>query len=165
MPAVDFYTGKHEIYSAKLKLVSQKVYRFAWYRFFTFLLIFIPFLIFGLRSWITFGISFSAVIIFLFLIKKNLQLEKKKKKYIELKQLTEDELLALQHSFSHFQNGKEFLDTNHFFSYDLDLLGEGSLFQFLNRTSTINGKQLLAKWLTHPSTKKEEIDKKQKSIE
>ncbi len=164
-PAVDFYTEKLEVYSAKLTSITHKVRRFGWYRFLTFLSIFAPVFIFGWNSQITFAISFSAIILFFFLIKKNLQLEKKKRKYIELKKLAEDELLALQHSFTHFANGKEFLDTNHFFSYDLDLFGEGSLFQFLNRTSTINGKQLLANRLTHPSTQKEEIEKRQQAVE
>ncbi len=161
----EFYTAKLDTYSAKLKLVSQKVYRFAWYRFFAFILIFLPVFIFGLKSWITPAVSFPATVLFFFLIKKNIQLEKQKRKFTELKKLVEDELLALQHSFSHFPSGKEFLDTDHFFSYDLDLFGEGSLFQFLNRTSTVNGKQQLANWLTHPSTKKEEIEKKQQAVD
>jgi hypothetical protein len=163
--SAEFYNAKLDTYSVKLKSVSQKVYRFGWYRFLAFSLIFLPVFIFGLKSWVTFGISFLAIILFFFLIKKNIQLEKEKRKFIELKKLVEDELLALQHSFSHFPNGKEFLDTDHFFSYDLDLFGEGSLFQFLNRTSTINGKQQLASWLTHPSTKKEEIEKRQQAVD
>lgn len=163
-PASEFYTEKLQKYSAELKLVSQKLRRFALFRFVTFLLIFAPVFIFGMKSWITLIISGAAIVLFFFLIKKNIQLEKNKRKFIELKKLAEDELLALKHSFSHFKNGKEFLDTDHFFSYDLDLFGEGSLFQFLNRTSTINGRQQLANWLIRPSTKKEEIEKRQQAI-
>lgn len=163
-PASEFYSEKLEKYSTELKLVSQKLRRFALFRFVTFLLIFAPVFIFGMKSWITLIISGAAIVLFFFLIKKNIQLEKNKRKFIELKKLAEDELLALKHSFSHFKNGKEFLDTDHFFSYDLDLFGEGSLFQFLNRTSTINGRQQLANWLIRPSTKKEEIEKRQQAI-
>ncbi len=162
--ALGFYSEKLEKYSVEQKLVSQKLRQFAWYRFITFILIFAPVFIFGMKSWTTLIISVSAIIIFFFLIKTNVQLDKKKKKYIELKKLAEDELLALKHSFSQFNNGKEFLDTDHFFSYDLDLFGEGSLFQFLNRTSTVNGKQQLANWLIRPSTKKEEIELRQQAI-
>ncbi len=163
-PALEFYSEKLQKYSAELKLVSKKLQRFAWFRFITFLLIFAPVFIFGVKSWITLIISGAAVVLFFFLIKKNVQLEKKRIKYIELKKLAEDELLALQHSFSHFQNGREFLDIEHFFSYDLDLFGEGSLFQFLNRTSTIGGRQKLAAWLMQPSVHKEVIEKKQEAI-
>ena len=163
-PALEFYFGKLEEYSSEFKLVSQKLRRFAWYRFITFLLIFAPVFIFGIKNWPTLVISVSAIILFFFLIKKNIQLDKKKRKYIELKKLTENELLALKHSFSHFENGKEFLDVEHFFSYDLDLFGEGSLFQFINRTSTVNGSQQLAKWLISPSINKKEIEKRQQAI-
>lgn len=164
-PASGFYSEKLQKYSAELKLVSKKLQRFAWYRFITFLLILVPVFIFGVKSWITLIISVTALVLFFYLVKKNIQLEKRKRKFVELKKLIENELLALKHSFSHFKNGKEFLDTEHFFSYDLDLFGEGSLFQFLNRTSTVNGKQQLANWLIHPSTKKEKIEKRQEAIE
>ncbi|NOR76791.1 MAG: hypothetical protein GQ525_16735 [Draconibacterium sp.] len=163
-PVSEFYSEKLEEYSSKFKLVSQKLRRFAWYRFITFLLIFAPVFIFGIKNWLTLVISVLAIILFFFLIKKNIQLDKKKKKYIELKKLTENEILALKHSFSHFENGKKFLDVEHFFSYDLDLFGEGSLFQFLNRTSTVIGSQQLAKCLISPSINKKEIEKRQQAI-
>lgn len=162
--AFEFYAQKIEKYIVELKLVSQKLRRFAWFRFIAFVIIFAPLFIFGVKSWLTLVVSLLAIIIFFFLIKKNLQLEIKKRKFIELKKLVEEELLALNHSFSHFKNGAEFLDTEHFFSYDLDLFGEGSLYQFLNRTSTIGGGAKLASWLIKPPLQKEEIEKKQEAI-
>ncbi len=163
--AVKFYSQKLEKYAVELKSVTQKLKRFAWYRFFAFVFIFIPLFVFGLKNWSTFFLSFSALILFFFLIKKNIQLDKKKRKFIALKKLVENELLALKHSFSHFKNGTEFLNTEHFFSYDLDLFGEGSLYQYLNRTSTVGGGQKLAGWLIKPPFEKEEIEKRQTAIE
>ena len=159
-----FYNQKLQKYSAELASVSIKIKRFAWYRFFSFLLIFAPLFIFGVENWLTLIFSLAAIILFFFLIKKNIQLEKIKKKTSILKKIVEDELLALNHQFSHFKNGTEFLNTDHFFSYDLDLFGEGSLFQFINRTSTISGQQKLAGWLINPSLHKHEIEKKQGAI-
>ena len=43
-----------------------------------------------------------------------------------------------------FMNGSEFTQKDHPYSYDLDFFGEHSLFQTLNRTSTVQGKQKLA---------------------
>ncbi len=106
----------------------------------------------------------SFAMFFFFLVKKNIQLELKKKRLSVLKQISEDELLALNHKFSHFKDGSQFLNTEHFFSYDLDLFGEGSLFQYLNRTSTIGGKEKLANWLMKPSLEKSEIESKQVAI-
>ena len=76
----------------------------------------------------------------------------------------EDEKLALSHSFLHFKDGKEFLDTDHFFSYDLDLFGSGSLFQFINRSSTVGGREKLAAWFIKPFKDKTEIVKRQEAI-
>ena len=164
MTSLEFYSGKKEKYSGLLSSVSAKVKRFAWFRFLAFLLIFIPLFIFGL-NWITISAGVVFLVLFLFLVKKNIQLEKQKEKYGILKKLSEEELLALQHTFSHFENGKEFLDTNHFFSYDLDLFGEGSLFQFINRTATQSGRQKLAGWLKNPPFQKNEIQQRQEAID
>ena len=164
-PSIEtFYSQKAGEYVVQFKAVTKQVKRFAWYRFFTFLLIFAPLFVFGFKGWYTLIFSFSATILFFILIKKNIQLEKTKKKIAILKKIVEDELLALSHSFSHFKNGSEYLNTDHFFSYDLDLFGEGSLFQFINRTSTISGQQKLAGWLIKPPIQKEEIAKKQDAI-
>lgn len=159
-----FYTQKLEKYTTELSSVSLKIRYFGWYRFFSFLLIFAPLSIFGVESWLTLIFSLAAIVLFFFLIKKNIQLEKAKKKTLILKKIVEEEILALNHQFSHFKNGEEFLNTDHFFSYDLDLFGEGSLFQFINRTATISGKQKLAAWLISPSLQKDEIEKKQDAI-
>ncbi len=159
-----FYNQKLQKYTTELALISVKIKRFAWYRFFSFLFIFAPLFILGIENWLTLIFFLAALILFFFLIKKNIQLDKTKKKTSTLKKIVEDELLAIDHQFSHFKNGVEFLNTDHSFSYDLDLFGEGSLFQFINRTSTISGQQKLAGWFINPSLQKDEIEKKQGAI-
>ncbi|WP_346862133.1 hypothetical protein [uncultured Draconibacterium sp.] len=159
-----FYNDKLRKYTTELSMVTVKVKRFAWFRFLSFAGIFIPLFISGFK-WIPLSISFVLMVLFFFLIKKNSSLEKRKRKFTVLKKLVEDEALALKHSFLHFQNGKEFLDTEHFFSYDLDLFGDGSLFQFLNRTATVGGRQKLASWLIRPSKDKKEIMGRQEAVQ
>jgi hypothetical protein len=158
-----FYSDKHAIYSEVLTKISSKVHRFAWYRFLAFAALFVPVSTLG-WTWPTGGITLLLLILFFFLIKKNIELEKQKRKYAVLKKLTEDELLALKHSFSHFQNGEQYLDVNHSYAYDLDLFGEGSVFQFLNRTSTIGGHKKLADWLLNPFTDRKIIDQRQGAV-
>lgn len=46
-----------------------------------------------------------------------------------------------------FENGQEFNDFNHPYVYDLDVFGDHSLFQNLNRTATFIGKKTLANQL------------------
>lgn len=158
-----FYLEKLKDFASQLSVVSSLLRRFVWYRLFSFVLIFLPVSFLGMQ-WVTLVLTFVSVVFFFFLVKKNLKLEKQKQRCIALKELVEDELLAIDHSFLHFQNGKEFLDTEHFFSYDLDLFGAGSLFQFLNRTSTVGGRQKLANCLISPSKNKAEIEQRQNAI-
>lgn len=49
-------------------------------------------------------------------------------------------------------DGKVYIDPHHPYSYDLDLFGEGSLYAFLNRTTTAFGKEGLAQALLEPPT-------------
>lgn len=70
----------------------------------------------------------------------------------ELAKINGLEVLALDHDFSHFHAGAHFLEMEHPYALDLDLFGEHSLFQYINRTSTEIGRQRLARYLTHPSS-------------
>lgn len=158
-----FYKQKLKTYTEGLNAVSLKVKWFAWYRLFAFVALFLPLVFLG-AQWLTMVLSIAILILFFFLVKKNIKLETRKSRFAVLKQLVEDELLALEHSFLHFQNGKEFLDTEHFFSYDLDLFGDGSLFQYLNRTATVGGREKLASWLIRPLKEKKEIELRQEAI-
>jgi len=159
----DFYQNKLEEYTGRFQSLRSKLRWYGWYRFITFLFIFIPFFFVGF-TWVSGCVAIFFLVLFFFLIKKNIQLDKERRRTAILLKLAEEETLALQHSFLHFPNGKEYLDPEHFFSYDLDLFGEGSLFQFLNRTSTVGGKDLFANWLQEPLKSKLEIEKRQEAL-
>lgn len=159
----DFYRVKSGIFSDDLKKLTSKLKWFGWYRFAAFVVMLFPIIVFGVEWWSGL-ISLVALVLFFVLVKANVTLEKQKRKATVLKQLSEEELLALQHSFLHFSNGSEFLDTDHFFAYDLDLFGQGSLFQFLNRTSTLSGKRLLANWMKFPFKNKNDIELRQLAV-
>src|SRR5712671_6873318 len=61
------------------------------------------------------------------------------------------------------QTGEQFKDPLHLYAEDLDILGEGSLFQLLSTARTNMGKQCLARWLlTHAEV--EEIGKRQAAV-
>lgn len=70
-------------------------------------------------------------------------------------EIAERELAALDHDFSAFDGGKEFLKTGHPYALDLDLFGPHSLFQLLNRTVTAPGKARLARQLLAPLSQQE----------
>ncbi len=61
------------------------------------------------------------------------------------------------------QTGEEFKNSMHLYAEDLDILGDGSLFQLLSTARTNMGKQSLARWLlTHADL--EEIGKRQAAV-
>ncbi len=61
------------------------------------------------------------------------------------------------------ETGEEFKDPLHLYAEDLDILGDGSLFQLLCTARTRMGKQCLASWLLHPATP-QEIQERQQAI-
>ena len=76
-----------------------------------------------------------------------------RKERLEIKlKLNQDELKGLEGDWSAFDEGREFIDPEHPYSYDLDLFGRKSLFQAIGRTCTHIGKQTLAAWMQHHLT-------------
>ena len=64
-----------------------------------------------------------------------------------LVEINSDELLFLNNKAWNFDEGKEFIDVQHNYSYDLDFFGQRSLYQYLNRCYTAIGKKTLADYL------------------
>ena len=88
-----------------------------------------------------------------------------RKDYLKKKiEINQQELRALQYDFSDFDNGKEYIDPSHLYTFDLDIFGEHSLFQYINRTSTPIGKQRLANWFNAHLEEKEAIEQRQEAI-
>lgn len=64
-----------------------------------------------------------------------------------LQQVYQHELEALRGDYSSFDDGQEFVDYHHPFSFDLDIFGPRSLYARMNRCVTTGGKRLLACYL------------------
>ena len=79
-------------------------------------------------------------------------------------QINSEETDALKHIYNHFDCGDEFINSDHPFTPDLDIFGQGSLYQYLNRTITLKGRQLLADWLSFPCKDNLQIVKKQAAV-
>ncbi len=70
----------------------------------------------------------------------------------------------MQYDFSDFDDGKEFVNPSHLYTLDLDVFGEHSLFQYINRTATPIGKLHLANWFNAHLENKEAIEHRQEAI-
>ncbi|SHJ81020.1 MutS domain V [Clostridium amylolyticum] len=79
----------------------------------------------------------------------------KHSKVLEEKSYTDSMLVVIKRGLNRIEgnfkefsdNGEEFIDKKHPYSYDLDIFGEGSLYQMINSTSTYTGKERLSKEL------------------
>ena len=87
------------------------------------------------------------VVVFVWLIKIHSNIADKKLRAATLVAINEDEITHLQRKGNNFDNGAEYIDFKHPYSYDLDIFGENSLFQYINRTETYKGKEKLANLL------------------
>lgn len=101
---------------------------------------------------------------FFILVKVHNRLYFRKEQLETQLKLNQDELEGLEGDYSAFDEGSEFVDARHPYSYDLDLFGRKSLFQALGRTCTHIGKQTLATWMQHHLTEKTAIETRQESI-
>lgn len=110
------------------------------------------------------GSAILFLVLFFYGIKSFIIKEKKKKFYTRLIKINQDEQLALNEIFEQFDHGAEYTDPGHPYSFDLDLFGIGSLFQYLNRTTTMAGKRKLAAYLNHPILDSDTIKLKQEAI-
>ena len=111
------------------------------------------------------GILLTILIPFLLLVKLHNRLFHRKDWYETSIRHYKAELASLENDHSAFDEGKEWTDASHPFSLDLDVFGEHSLFQALNRTCTPFGKETLSHWLRQPLDKKEEIENRQQAIQ
>lgn len=159
---VHFYTDENlklekELHKIKIKLTNLSVLR---------LLVFF-FTLFGIyfslgNPTIVTIITIVGVGIFSFLLSRYLKIKEKKKLVLCKILINKTEIRVLEGDFSFLPEGKEFLDSNHFFSHDIDLFGRHSFFQYINRTSTEIGTAELAKIISKNNILS--IDKKQEVI-
>ena len=88
-----------------------------------------------------------------------------RKEWLETQaRIIQEELQALSGDYSSFEDGKEYVNPEHPYSFDLDIFGRRSLFQSINRTCTFFGKVRLAEWLQNHLHKKTSIEKRQEMI-
>ncbi len=80
-------------------------------------------------------------------------------------EINRKEVKANEGKYNKFDAGREFLDHEHPYAYDFDLFEKYGLFQYINRTVSFFGKQMLAQWLTQPLLDREAIENRQEAIE
>ena len=105
-----------------------------------------------------------ALIPFLFLVKVNVRNEQKINHLKALVEINKNETEGLKGNISVFRTGKEYIDYGHAFSYDLDIFGEASIYQSMNRTCTKGGADALATSFKNLLQDKQKIEEQQQAV-
>jgi len=105
----------------------------------------------------------AALILFTWLVVKYENTDKSRKKYLRLAEINRLELKCLEGDFSGFKPGEEYAERDHPYSYDLDIFGKASLFQYICRTTSRPASDILAEYLIQPAAL-EEILSRQEAV-
>ncbi|MCF8380928.1 MAG: hypothetical protein K9H49_15245 [Bacteroidales bacterium] len=156
----EFYRSRQEKFSMEEKQVNNKI---IWIGFLRLIFIIVAVFLFikGVKLNILILQLSGAVFFIMFfrLVSIHKNLSDLKKKLGKLILINNQESEALNGNFSTFYNGVHYLNPEHEFTYDLDIFGEKSLFQYINRSCTNMGEQRLADdFISSPKTKEEIIE-------
>ncbi|MGM0634573.1 MAG: MutS-related protein [Bacteroidota bacterium] len=110
-------------------------------------LVFLMFKFWGETKWIVASLI-SGIVAFIILVNKHGDLDKSKKKIKALIALNKTEITVANGKYTHLPTGEQYKNPQHAYSQDIDLFGENSFFQYLNRSALKEGENCLAEKLT-----------------
>ncbi|MDE5416609.1 hypothetical protein L3049_01215 [Labilibaculum sp. DW002] len=126
------------------------------------LVLFYVFLSYSVAIASAIAITLAAMLVYF--VRKYNRNSKNIKRLKTLLTINENEISCLKTRHSDlFYDGEEYADQNHSYSSDLDIFGQHSLFQLMNRSVTKIGNNILANWLSKQSTN-EEIKIRQNAV-
>ena len=103
-------------------------------------------------SWLWGFLAAVMIVLFFLLIGKHKQIAVKRRIAKAKIAINEREIAFIEQGIYPADNGKDFEPAQHPYAYDLDVLGEKSLYHYLNRTHTYLGRKRLAQRLLYPDT-------------
>lgn len=159
------YTQRIATYSAEKQNLEKKQKNLPLFRLGMFLLT--AFLLYRFLNVQSFWTGSSTILVLLAFVTLSI-IDSRLKKRIKLIEfflnINQFEVNALNGNYSSFDPGNEFIDQSHDYTHDLDIFGEGSLFQFINRTATIFGKLRLAEYFYNAFGQSDKVIQRQESV-
>jgi ABC-type multidrug transport system fused ATPase/permease subunit len=163
MPTQEFYQQRANQFAQQREHVEKVIKQLAWSR--VALMAIVGVLIYlGVSDSIFFALIPVPLGIFIFLINKQTAQEERKKLLSYLEELNLSEVKGLGFEPTDFSDGIRFADPHHPYSHDLDLFGNGSLFQYINRCGTELGEDRLANDLKALNYSCEELVERQAAV-
>src|SRR5690625_746570 len=144
------YQANIEKYNDKALRLQKLLNRISLLRLFTFVIsitILILLISFNLvaAAFIVLAIS---IICFAFVLKHHNEIAYLRQHISFLKKINESEIQREKCNLEELDTGHQFKNRSHPYTSDLDIFGQHSIFQLINRTTTESGMTLLSKWLS-----------------
>jgi DNA mismatch repair ATPase MutS len=155
MASSEFYRQRVQHFSQQGRQIEKIIKRYSIIRILIFLAAGIVIYI-GISQPYFFWLLPLLILVFSFLVSKQTHHEEERQLMSYLEQLNANEADAFEFKSIDFSDGSRFVDAHHPYSHDLDIFGEGSIYQYLNRCGTQLGEERLASDLkTLPYTEKD----------
>lgn len=163
-PQPDFYRQREQRFRAAAATERARYEKFTWIRLIAFVFGMAVAILCASASW-AYATAFAFVFLLGFyrFVQWHQRIDRQARRLEALAKVNDREARALDGDYADYPDGAEFIDHQHPYSFDLDLFGAYSLFQFLNRTATEGGRQQLANWLSGPA-ETEEIISRQSAV-
>lgn len=143
----DFYLSKIEAYQKQLQQTKKQLAISSSLR----LLLFITIATLIYFTYPNVQVIIACVLVgivsFVYMVNRHSNLVYAKRKVEKLIAVNQLELQVADGKYHHLDAGKEFIDSLHPYSHDIDIFGDRSFFQYINRTATLAGKEQLANYL------------------
>lgn len=159
----DFYEKRKSRFAGSLQTINKRINIISNVRL-AVALAFLALLYFGFSNHSLLFLLAPVLVVFIVLVRSHAGLFEKKVHLENLQKIQRNELYTLDGDFSHNSSGSEYINVHHPYTHDLDVFGEGSLFQYLNRSHTRGGKQFLADRLSFPPQNQSEISSYQEAV-
>lgn len=152
--ALPAYEHNIDSFQQQLAGYKKKKTRIGWIR----LLIVIATIFFVNRAWhsetwMIIAMIVAGIALFLYVVSVDSNLKETILNIERLIQINKEEIAVLKNDYLHREDGKEFEPHNHPYAQDLDVFGMASLYQYINRGTAEQSKQLLAASLLNHQTK------------
>ncbi len=152
MTAKEWYEHAKVEHEALARHHEQRYNQLSWVRFILFIGVFsLIFLGFGQALWLG-GLGILVGIIVLLVFVRYHERHKRQQQFARTKaEICFNELEFIQHHQREGHTGVEYAPKDHPYAFDLDVVGDGSLFSFINTAQLEEGRARLAHWLLHPA--------------
>jgi len=146
------YKEISETYGKEIAALKRRIAFFSWGRLVLFILAVSSIWFYSENINVAVGIAAACFILFLVIVRRHVDLNEEKDRAERVKKYADFERSFLTQKLKGYDRGVEFIDPAHPFTSDLDIFGDASIFEYLNRTKSAKAKRLLAEQLQENKT-------------